>query len=80
MHIYCKTESMFLVLHCVMTEGRLMKDATLPLHTNSLASRNAQYLQVPTKALEAADVSSSESQTTKQPNCFTTNWKSARMS
>lgn len=62
-----------------MTEGRLMKDDTLPLHTNSLASRNAQKLQVPTKALEAADVSSTDSQTTKQPNCIMTNWKSARM-
>lgn len=62
-----------------MTEGRLMKDDTLPLHTNGLASRNARYLQVPTKALEAADVSSSESQTTEQPNCLMTNWKSARM-
>lgn len=35
-----------------------MNDDTLPLHTNSLASKNAQKLQVPTKALEAADVSS----------------------
>lgn len=37
-----------------------MKSGALPLHTVSLASRRAQYLQVPTKALEAANVSSSE--------------------
>lgn len=49
-----KIESMFLVLHCMVTEGRLMKGDTLPLHTNSLASRNARYLWVTTKALEAA--------------------------
>lgn len=40
-----------------------MKDDMLPLHTNSLACGNAWYLKVPTKVLEAADVSSSESQT-----------------
>lgn len=62
----------------MMTEGRLIKNDILPSHTNSLAYRNAQYLQVPTKALEAADVTSSESQTTKQPNCLMTNGKSAR--
>lgn len=49
-----KIESTFLVLHCMVTEGRLMKGDTLPLHTNTLASRNAQYLWVTTKALEAA--------------------------
>lgn len=58
--IDCKIHNVFLVLHYVMTEGRLMKSGALPLHTVSLASRHAQYLQVPTKALEAANVSSSE--------------------
>lgn len=49
-----KIESTFLVLPCMVTERRLMKGDTLPLHTSSLASRNAQYLWVTTKALKAA--------------------------
>lgn len=49
-----KTESMFSVLHCMVTGRRVLKGDTLPVHTNSLASRNAHYLQVTTKALKAA--------------------------
>lgn len=39
----CKIDKMFLVLHSMMTEGRLMKDDAVPLHTVSLASRSARY-------------------------------------